>query len=238
MFWLCLHVALSVFPFISYIFYFWSRWYVQMLPLPVLDFESQLVTKINAVILKNMLALHWNLVLAMKLFRSITSKVLSYCVLVASKKHCLVDDRSLSVFPLKSIFPLYHVMLVGKDDDPSRCSLLAFLPANQVAPSPNAGLSLAGSPPRTPGSLYSTVRTCTVLRWISVVLHCGITAHRHFCSSLQQISWALRVSGVVGHCVVNAWNFCKLHCVALLCPALPECTTFPCLPCFARQSTC
>ena len=141
-------------------------------------------------------------------------------------------------FSTQSIFPLYHVMLVGKDDDPSRCSLLAFLPANQVAPSPNAGLSLAGSPPRTPGSLYSTVRTYTVLRWISVVLHCGITVHRHFCSSLQQISWALRVSGVVGHCVVNAWNFCKLHCVALLCPALPECTTFPCLPCFAMQITC
>ena len=124
----------------------------------------------------------------MKLFRSITSTMIIYCLQVASKKHCLVDDRSLSVFPHKSIFPLYHVMLVGKDDDPSRCSLLAFLPANQVAPSPNAGLSLAGSPPRTPGSLYSTVRTCTVLRWISVVLHCGITAHRHFCSSLQQIS--------------------------------------------------
>ena len=202
------------------------------------DFESQLVTKINAVILSNMLALHWNLVLAMKLFRSITSTMIIYCLQVASKKHCLVDDRSLSVFPHKSIFPLYHDMLVGKDDDPSRCSLLAFLPANQVAPSPNAGLSLAGSPPRTPGSLYSTVRTCTVLRWISAVLHCGITAHRHFCSSLQQISWALRVSVVVGHCVVNAWNFCKLHCVALLCPALPECTTFLCLPCFARQSTC
>ena len=176
----------------------------------------------------------------MKLFISITSKIIIFCVQVTSKKHCLVDDRSLSVFPHKSIFPLYHVMLVGKDDDPSRCSLLAFLPANQVAPSPNAGLSLAGSPPRTPGSLYSTVRTCTVLRWISAVLHCGITAHRHFCSSLQQISWALRVYGVVGHsnCVVNAWNFCKLHCVALLCPALPECTTFPCSPCFARQSTC
>ena len=175
-----------------------------MFPSPVQNFESQLVAKINAVILENMLVLHRNLVLAMILFRSIRSKMIIYCVLVASKKHCLVDDRSLSVFPHKSIFPLYHVMLVGKDDDPSRCSLLAFLPANQVAPSPNAGLSLAGSPPRTPGSLYSTVRTCTVLRWISVVLHCGITVHRHFCSSLQQISWALRVSGVVGHCVVNA----------------------------------
>ena len=165
---------------------------------------------------------HWNLVLAMKLFRSITSKVLSYCVLVASKKHCLVDDRSLSVFPLKSIFPLYHVMLVGKDDDPSRCSLLAFLPANQVAPSPNAGLSLAGSPPRTPGSLYSTVRTYTVLRWISVVLHCGITAHRHFCSSLQQISWLW--GSLVWWDIAIAWwmletfaNFTALHCFALLC---------------------
>ena len=173
----------------------------------------------------------------MKLFISLTSRIIICCVQITSKKHCLVDDRSLSVFPHKSIFPLYHVMLVGKDDDPSRCSLLAFLPANQVAPSPNAGLSLAGSPPRTPGSLYSTVRTCTVLRWISAVLHCGITAHRHFCSSLQQILW-LWGCGVVGHCVVNAWNFCKLHCVALLCPALPECTAFPCLPCFARQSTC
>ena len=164
-----------------------------------------------------------------------------YCLQVASKKHCLVDDRSLSVFPHKSIFPLYHVMLVGKDDDPSRCSLLAFLPANQVAPSPNAGLSLAGSPPRTPGSLYSTVRTYTVLRWISVVLHCGITAHRHFCSSLQQILW---LWGSVVWWDIAWWmletfaNFTALHCFALLCPALPECTTFPCLPCFARQSTC
>ena len=46
--WLCLHVALS--GYIVY-FLFWFRLYVQMLPSPVQDFESQLVTKINAVIL-------------------------------------------------------------------------------------------------------------------------------------------------------------------------------------------
>ena len=174
----------------------------------------------------------------MKLFRSITSKMIIHCVLVASKKHCLVDDRSLSVFPHKSIFPLYHVMLVGKDDDPSRCSLLAFLPANQVAPSPNAGLSLAGSPPRTPGSLYSTVRTYTVLRWISVVLHCGITAHRHFCSSLQQILW---LWGSVVWWDIAWWmletfaNFTALPCFALLCLSA---LLFLASHYFARQCTC
>ena len=110
----------------------------------------------------------------MKLFRSTTSTMIIYCLQVASKKHCLVDDQSLSVFSTQSIFPLYHVMLVGKDDDPSRCSLLAFLPANQVAPSPNAGLSLAGSPPRTPGSLYSTVRAYTALYCVGFLLYCTV----------------------------------------------------------------
>ena len=47
-FWLCLHLALSV--YIVYV-QFWIRWYVQKLTSPVQGFDSQLVTKINAVII-------------------------------------------------------------------------------------------------------------------------------------------------------------------------------------------
>ena len=153
-----------------------------------------------------------------------------YCVLVASKKHCLVDDRSLSVFPHKSIFPLYHVMLVGKDDDPSRCSLLAFLPANQVAPSPNAGLSLAGSPPRTPGSLYSTVRAYTALYCVGFLLYCTvalrlIATFAHHCNKSCG-SEGLWCGGTLrGECLKllqTSLHCIALHCSSLLCTALPS----------------
>ena len=177
----------------------------------------------------------------MKLFISITSKIIIFCVQVTSKKHCLVDDRSLSVFPHKSIFPLYHDMLVGKDDDPSRCSLLAFLPANQVAPSPNAGLSLAGSPPRTPGSLYSTVRAYTALYCVGFLLYCTV-ALRLIATFAHHCNKSCGSEGVVWWDIAIAWwmletfaNFTALHCFALLCLSA---LLFLASPCFARQSTC